>query len=185
MHTILRLPNVERSTGLSRSTIYLRIKRGTELGLATVEKDGVRIVHEKFSSLEAQHGIDAFDGLVPWTPFAIEIETTGWPGGESFRYFYRFYSGKQPVNLERIGCFVRRGRDVYRLDLQTFSLIEAIDAFNILPPESKANREAFVRFAEVKELAHGVGAQLDAFELISFALTVRSIPRFLQNSYSY
>ena len=29
MHTILRLPDVKRSTGLSRSTIYLRIGRGT------------------------------------------------------------------------------------------------------------------------------------------------------------
>ena len=28
-HTILRLPNVKASTGLSRSTIYLRISRGT------------------------------------------------------------------------------------------------------------------------------------------------------------
>ena len=29
MHMILRLPDVKRSTGLSRSTIYLRITQGT------------------------------------------------------------------------------------------------------------------------------------------------------------
>jgi prophage regulatory protein len=29
MHTILRLPDVKRNTGLSRSTIYLRISQGT------------------------------------------------------------------------------------------------------------------------------------------------------------
>jgi prophage regulatory protein len=29
MHTILRLPDVKRCTGLSRSTIYLRIAQGT------------------------------------------------------------------------------------------------------------------------------------------------------------
>jgi prophage regulatory protein len=29
MHMILRLPEVKKSTGLSRSTIYLRIARGT------------------------------------------------------------------------------------------------------------------------------------------------------------
>jgi prophage regulatory protein len=29
MHTILRLPEVKKSTGLSRSTIYLRISQGT------------------------------------------------------------------------------------------------------------------------------------------------------------
>lgn len=29
MHTILRLPEVKKNTGLSRSTIYLRISEGT------------------------------------------------------------------------------------------------------------------------------------------------------------
>ncbi len=29
MHTILRLPEVKKRTGLSRSTIYARISRGT------------------------------------------------------------------------------------------------------------------------------------------------------------
>ena len=29
MHTILRLPDVKRSTGLSRSTVHLRITQGT------------------------------------------------------------------------------------------------------------------------------------------------------------
>ena len=29
MHRILRLPEVKRSTGLSRSTLYLRISEGT------------------------------------------------------------------------------------------------------------------------------------------------------------
>jgi prophage regulatory protein len=28
-HTILRLPNVKASTGLSRSTIYVRVSQGT------------------------------------------------------------------------------------------------------------------------------------------------------------
>jgi hypothetical protein len=134
-----------------------------ELGLATQKKDGIRIDYANFAKLEVEHNIDAFDGIVPWAPFAVEIETTGWPGGESFRYYYRFYSGMQVVNLQRLGCFVRRGEAIFRLDLQTFSLVETIDAFNSLAPETKASREAFVRFAEVKDLAEGVGAQLDAF----------------------
>jgi superfamily II DNA or RNA helicase len=134
-----------------------------ELGLATQEKEGIRIDYADFAKLEVEHKIDAFDGIVPWAPFAVEIETTGWPGADSFRYYYRFYSGVQVVNLERQGCFVRRGEAIFRLDLQTFSLVEAMDAFNSLAPEAKASREAFVRFAEVKDLAEGVGAQLDAF----------------------
>lgn len=131
--------------------------------MATQEKDGIRIDYANFAKLEVEHNIDAFDGVVPWAPFAVEIETTGWPGGESFRYYYRFYSGMQVVNLQRLGCFVRRGEGIFRVDLQTFSLVETIDSFNSLAPEAKASRDAFIRFAEVKDLAEGVGAQLDAF----------------------
>ena len=134
-----------------------------ELGLATLEKDGIRIEYGHFAQLEAQHGTDAFDSVVAWAPFTTEIDTTGVPGTASFRYYYRFYSGRQVVHLERQGCFVRRGTTIYRLDLQTFSLVEAIDSFNSLPPQKKASREAFVRFAEVKDLSEGIGAQLDAF----------------------
>lgn len=134
-----------------------------ETGLATETKDGIRINHRDFANLESQHQIDAFDGVVAWAPFSVEIETTGVPGTPSFRYYYRFYSGRQVVHLERLGCFVRRGTTIYRLDLQTFSLVEAIDSFNSLPPQNKASREAFVRFAEVKDLSEGIGAQLDAF----------------------
>jgi len=159
---IHQLPSDSSKSRLGR-LIPTVIPQLVELGLATVENDGIGIDHKNFAALETHHGIDAFDGLVPWAPFAIEIETVGWPGGETFRYFYRFYSGKQIVNLERLGCFVRRGENIYRLDLQTFSLVEAIDVFNGLSLESKASRDAFIRFAEVKELAEGVGAQLDAF----------------------
>ncbi len=134
-----------------------------EMGIAVEIGGAFRIGHKAFAGLEAENKIDAFDGVVPWAPFSIEVETTGWPGGDSFRYFYRFYSGRQLVSLERIGSFVKRAENVYRLDAQTFALVEAMDAFNSLPGEAKAGREAFLRFAEVKDLAEGVGAQLDEF----------------------
>lgn len=134
-----------------------------EMGLAAETNTGICIAHRDFAQLETQYRVDAFDGLTPWAPFSIEIETTGWPGGESFRYFYRFYSGTQVVHLERIGCFVRRAETIFRVDAQTFGLVEAMDAFNSMPPEAKASREAFLKFAEVKELAEGIGARLDEF----------------------
>ncbi len=162
---ISRCPHLRSGTSKNRlgRLIPTLIPQLLESGLAVSEGTGVRITHRDFTQLETQHGVDAFDGVVPWAPFTIELETKGWPGGESFRYFYLFYSGTQVVHLERLGCFVRRGETIYRLDPQTFSLVDSIDAFNSLQIEAKASPEAFIRFADIKELAGQVGAQLDEF----------------------
>ena len=102
-----------------------------ELGLAAFEDGAIRINHADFAALESK-GIDAFDGTVSWSPFTIEIEATGWIGGESFKYIYRYYYGSQVVHLNRIGCFVRHGETIYRMDAQSFGLVEAMDNFNQL-----------------------------------------------------
>lgn len=133
-----------------------------ELGLAVFENGGVLISYPDFVEIGTS-GLDAFDDVVPWAPFTIELETSGWLGGEGFKYFRRFYLGSQVVHLERLGCFVQRAHVIYQLDAQTFLLIETIDSFNALPPEKKATPDAFIRFAEVKGLAEGVGAQLDRY----------------------
>lgn len=135
-----------------------------ELELAFVESGDIGISYREFAQLEARQ-IDAFEGVVAWSHFTIELESSGWPGGETFKYFYRFYFGSQIVHLERVGCFVRRAETTYRLDAQTFALVEAINSYNALPPEAKKSRDAFIRFAEVKDLAEGVGAKLDEFLL--------------------
>lgn len=146
-----------------------------EMGLASLEDGGIRISHEEFSRLEQAHNIDAFDGIVPWAPLTVELETTGWPGDRSFRYFIRFYAGRHIVEPDRVGCFVRYGGGLYRLDPQTHCLVEVIETFNQLPGEKKAGKEAFIRFSEVKDLAEGVGAQLDEFLLRERVIVPSSI----------
>jgi hypothetical protein len=136
-----------------------------EMGLASREEGGFRIKYSDFIDFKEVHSIDAFDGLVPWSCWVTQLETTGTPGTDAFRYFYRFYAGQQPVYPERLGCFVRRGVEVQQLDRQTYALIEAVDTFNALPTEKKAGGEAFIHFASVKELAQDVGAELDRFLL--------------------
>lgn len=132
-----------------------------ELGLARAGDGDVCIPHPDFAALEARE-ITGFDDIVPWAPYTLELESSGWIGGATFRYRYRYYLGTQAVPLTRIGSFVRRGDGpVQRLDAQSYALIEAIDAFNALPPEAKTGADAFLRFAEVRGLAEGVGAQLD------------------------
>jgi len=146
-----------------------------EMGLASLEDGGIRISHEEFSCLEQAHNIDAFDGIVPWAPLTVELETSGWPGNSSFRYFIRFYAGRHLVEPDRVGCFVRYGGALYRLDPQTHSLVEVIENFNQLPDERKAGKEAFIRFSQVKDLAEGVGAQLDEFLLRERVIVPSSI----------
>jgi hypothetical protein len=133
-----------------------------ELGLATAIDNGVRVAYTDFTTLEA-YGIDAFADIARWAPFTLELAAHRWLGAADFCYRYRLYLGTQPVAIERRGCFVRRATTIYRLDAQTFALIEAIDAFNALPAEDKASPDAFLRFATVKGLAEGIGAQLDRY----------------------
>ncbi len=159
-----QLPRIAGQTSLTRLGRLLPtlIPQLCELGLATVEADGLRIAYADFTTLEA-HGIDAFTDVVPWAPFTLELAAHRWLGAAEFRYHYRFYMGQRPVSLTRRGCFVRQTTALYRLDTQTFAMLEAIDTFNALPAEIKTSPEAFLRFATVKGLAEDVGTQLDRY----------------------
>ena len=68
---------------------------------------------------------------------------------------------------------VGRAGTIYQLDRQTYSLVEAIDAFNALSPENKSGGNAFIQFAHIKGLAEEVGAELDQF-LLSEKIVVPS-----------
>ena len=133
-----------------------------ELGLATMADNGVHMAYADFTTFET-HGIDAFSDVVPWAPFTLELAAHRWLGAADFRYHYRFYLGLRPISLTRRGCFVRHDTTLYRLDTQTFAMLEAIDAFNVLPADAKASPDAFLRFATVKGLAEGIGTQLDRY----------------------
>src|SRR5438132_14198253 len=74
-----------------------------ELGLATLEKDGIRIEYGHFAQLEAQQGTDAVDSVVARAPFTTQIDTTGVRGTVYFRYYYRFYTRTDVVHRERTG----------------------------------------------------------------------------------
>lgn len=135
-----------------------------ELDLAAREDGAIIVAWEDFVALN-DHRIDAFDDLVAASPFALEIQTSGSLGLDNFRYDYSFYLGVEPAHPARLGCFLKRGSQLYRLDRQAWALIEAVQAFNALPPEQKRSAQAFVKFAHVKGLGEGVGAQLDQFIL--------------------
>jgi SNF2 family DNA or RNA helicase len=132
--------------------------RGMEL--LAVRPDGLSIDYADFAGLEERE-IDAFDGIWPWSPFTLQLSSSGWLQNESFRYFTGFYLGTQKVSLTRRGCFVRRSAVTYRLDNTTFLLLEAIQKFEESSSDERTSSRALIEFAQIKGLAREVGAQLD------------------------
>lgn len=134
-----------------------------ELDIATIEDNAVRISHINFADLE-DHDIDAFNNVAPWSPFAVELKTEGSLGASDFRYRVSFFWGRDPIHLERTGCFVKHTNKIFRLDKQTFTLIEAIEKFNSLPSEEKKKPgNALLAFAEIKGISEDIGAGIDRF----------------------
>lgn len=132
-----------------------------ELALASVEGETLSISYDDFVAFEDQ-GITAFEDIVQWSPFLIEIKSSGIPGRCNFRYDIRYFWGNQPVHLERRGCFVKRGEQIFRLDKQMYALLEAIKKFNNLSDDAKESTESYIHFAEIKELSTDVGASIDS-----------------------
>jgi hypothetical protein len=131
-----------------------------EIGSAQPDSSWL-IPYAQFVQLESK-GIDAFESLCQWSPLTLELESTRWLGSPDFRYIYRFHKGSSPVSYERRGCFLSVQGEIFRLDSETFSLIEAIDGFNDSSSENKTGK-ALLRFHEIKGLAGSVGAKLDKY----------------------
>ncbi|PWT89246.1 MAG: hypothetical protein C5B54_09275, partial [Acidobacteria bacterium] len=131
-----------------------------EIGAAQNDSSWL-IPYPQFVNLEAK-GIDAFENLCQWSPLTLEIESSQWLGSPDFRYTYRFHKGTSPVSFERRGCFLTTNGEVFRLDSDSFTLLEAIDSFNASPATTKAD-SALLRFHEIKGLASSIGAKLDKY----------------------
>ena len=153
---------LEPKTRLGRLLPVL-IPQLMELDIASIEGNAIRIPFPNFVDLE-ENGIDAFSNVVSWSPFAIEIQTTGTLGSADLRYKLRFFWGREQIHLDRMGCFVKRGNNIYRLDKQTFALLEAIETFNALSPDDrKKPGNALLAFAKIKGISEDIGAEIDRF----------------------
>lgn len=133
-----------------------------EMGLATIEETGVRIAYDDFVTFEDQD-IVAFDSIVPYAPFLIDLRTSGIPGRGNFLYQLRYFWGNQQVFLDRLGCFVKRNDKVFRLDPQSYELAEAVKKFNELPANKKELPDAFIDFAKIKGISEDIGASIESF----------------------
>lgn len=134
-----------------------------EQGYAYEDSGAICIPYDQFVSLN-EDGISAFDNLAPFSPFYIELSTSGTLGRNDFSYKIKYFHGLNPVAPpERIGCFVKHLDKIFRLDNQTFYLLEKVQQYRQMPPEVRESPQSLVNFADIRGLAEGVGAQIDQF----------------------
>src|SRR6185312_11835294 len=119
---------------------------------------GVCIKWDRFAELPK-------DGValpLRWTtpsPLLLSVDSTGQIGRKDFAYRYSYRLGSRDVEVDRVGYFVRRRltQQVFHLDTDGYSLVDAMDEFNAQPPEQrKAN--GWLTFAQIKGCSQTVGA---------------------------
>ncbi|MFL6451763.1 MAG: DEAD/DEAH box helicase [Bryobacteraceae bacterium] len=141
----------------------IELEQLLEVGFASENNGSVLIRYEHFRDISAEMPVKM---LLAWTeasPFLLKIDRKSDLGRADFEYRYQFLLGGRPVHLQRCGYYVRRSvaDRIFHLDDQMYSLLEAMDGFNRLPPEQRDLQNSWLTFAKVKGCASGVGATLD------------------------
>ena len=155
-------PPASLENGSGRRTAY-EVASLLEMGLADRDHGSVCVPYKNFPDIEAEEFrlITAF--ALP-SPYLLKIDRFSDIGRPDFKYKYKFLLGAQQVPLDRFGFYLRRAstQEVYRLDERMYSLLEAMDTFNLLRPEEKGQQRSWLDFANIKRWSHEVNAVLDA-----------------------
>lgn len=147
-----------------------------EMGLAENGHESVCIRYKNFPDIEAEEFRLTTAFAVP-SPFLLKIDRFSDIGRPDFKYKYQFLLGSQQVPLERFGFYLRRPstQEVYRLDERMYSVLEAMDTFNELPPEEKSQQRSWLDFANIKRWAVEINATLDGTLLKNDVIVPSSI----------
>ncbi len=150
------------ATGGWRTSI--EIEQLLELGLAEETEGAVRVPYENFEAIQTDMPVSLIGAWAPHSPFLLKIDRRSDLGRSDFQYRYTFVLAGIAAYLDRLGYYVRRAasKEVFLLDFQMYGLVEAMDAFNALPPDAKTPQSSWLTFAKVKGCAKGVGATLDS-----------------------
>jgi hypothetical protein len=134
-----------------------------EMGLARAAESSVEVPYSDFPEIEAEEFRLTTVFTTP-SPFLLKIDRSSDIGRPDFRYRYQYLLGAIQVPLQRFGYYVKRAAtgEVFRLDERMYSLLEAMDAFNALPPGEKGPQRSWLDFANIKRWSHEVNAALDA-----------------------
>jgi hypothetical protein len=150
------------ATGGWRTAI--EIEQLTELGFAEERQGNVLVPFQNFQTIDQEMPVSFTTSWSQHSPFLLKIDRKSDLGRSDFQYRYAFLLAGRQIPLERIGYYVRRpaSSEIFLLDSQMYSLIEAMDAFNALSPEAKTPQKSWLTFAKVKGCATEVGATLDS-----------------------
>jgi SNF2-related domain/Helicase conserved C-terminal domain len=150
------------ATGAWRTAV--EIEQLLEEGLADEEQDEIRVRYSNFAVIQSEMPVSLIGTWSPHSPFLLKIDRKSDLGRPDFQYRYTFLLAGTPVHVERLGYYVRRASstEVFLLDFQMYSLVDAMDSFNALAPAAKTPQESWLTFAKVKGCAAEVGAALDS-----------------------
>jgi SNF2 domain-containing protein/helicase-like protein len=150
------------ATGAWRTAV--EIEQLLEEGLANEEQDEICVRYSNFAVIQSEMPVSVIGTWSPHSPFLLKIDRKSDLGRPDFQYRYTFLLAGKPVHVDRLGYYVRRASstEVFLLDFQMYSLVDAMDSFNALAPAEKTPQESWLTFAKVKGCAAEVGAALDS-----------------------
>ena len=155
-------PDALMTSGAWRASI--EIEQLLELGLAEGTDGAVQVPYGNFETIQNDIPVSLIGEWTSHSPFLLKIDRKSDLGRSDFQYRYSFVLAGKPVHVDRLGYYVKRAvsTDVFLLDFQMYSLVEAMDAFNTLSPDAKTPQNSWLTFAKVKGCAKEVGATLDS-----------------------
>ena len=161
----LTSPDVDFPTPLTSlgKRLPLLIPQLLDLGLVEIKGTAFNIPYKVLLELP-DYEIYAFEELASSAPFFCELSSKGILGQPNFVYHLKFFFGSTPVDFEKkVGSFVSYVGTTYCLDRQTYALVREIERFRHLTPADKMASKGLISFAEIRELASGLGTKIDGF----------------------
>jgi hypothetical protein len=142
----------------------IEIEQLLEVGLAESAGGEVLVPYRNFREIDDQIPVALTQAWSHPSPFLLKIDRKSDIGRPDFLYEHQFLLGGRRAYGERQGYYVKRAGsgEIFRLDHQMYSLLEAMDLFNALPPERKTLQASWLTFAHIKGCAREVGAALDS-----------------------
>jgi hypothetical protein len=150
------------TTGAWRTAV--EIEQLLESGFAEEHDGAIRVPYANFEAIQSEMPVSLIGAWSQHSPFLLKIDRKSDLGRPDFQYRYTFLLAGKPVHVDRLGYYVQRGSstEVFLLDFQMYSLVDAMDSFNALAPSEKTPQESWLTFAKVKGCAAEVGAALDS-----------------------
>lgn len=150
------------TTGAWRTAV--EIEQLLESGFAEEHDGAILVRYPNFEAIQSEMPVSLIGAWSQHSPFLLKIDRKSDLGRPDFQYRYTFLLAGKPVHVDRLGYYVQRGSstEVFLLDFQMYSLVDAMDSFNALAPSEKTPQESWLTFAKVKGCAVEVGAALDS-----------------------